>query len=724
MASIHCCNQVSPRAVRLKRLSLAAALACLGGAGAPALAEDVQALPTVTITAQKPSVSAHSQVSGFGDTPVWDVPIQAQTYTLSQLRGVDAQRLSDITTLDASVSDSYNAAGYWDIISVRGYTLDNQNNYRREGLPISAETSIPLDNKEAVELLKGASGMQAGVSAPGGMVNFLVKRPTLNLLSARTEFRDGSALAAVDLSRRFGVQDAFGLRFNAAVEHLDPQLFDSQGHRQVLALAADWHVAPGSTLEAEVETSHRSQPSQPGFSLLGDTLPKASSIDPRINLNNQAWSLPVVFDATTATLRWTQELAQQWRLKVTAGTQQLKTDDRTAFPNGLYDLTQPAPPCNPCDRFSADGHFTLWDYESDNEHRRTDALDFQIHRSFDTGAQQHDFTVGVLRSVFKAIFGPLTYNPAGTGSIDGATVVPPAPGSYDGNANRHESSTEWYIRDHAVLSHQWEAWMGLRSTQLQRASELTNGSQAVSYKQAFTTPWIALSRPLSSTAMIYASWGQGVETYVTPNKTGYNNLGQPLPAARSHQFELGLKAHAARVDWALVYFDISRPNVTDTRVDYFLDGKERHQGLEAQGSWHVGAWDLGASGLLIDAKIRGSSDASVNGQRPINVPDHALKLHAAYHLASVQGLSFSGSLVHEGRREILLPNSLTLPTWTRVDLGVEQHIDTRLAEWTLSAGLINAFDRRAWQESPFQYGHVYLYPLAPRTLYVALQTTF
>jgi iron complex outermembrane receptor protein len=61
---------------------------------------------------------------------------------------------------------------------MRGFTLDNRFNYRRDGLPISAETSLPLDNKERIEILKGTSGIQAGTSAPGGLVNYVIKRPT------------------------------------------------------------------------------------------------------------------------------------------------------------------------------------------------------------------------------------------------------------------------------------------------------------------------------------------------------------------------------------------------------------------------------------------------------------------------------------------------------------------------------------------------------------------
>ena len=87
-----------------------------------------------------------------------------------------------------------------------------------------------------------------------------------------------------------------GLRINASGQsRLDPPLArNSRGH----ALAC-WQWPPKRALgkndqpvgsRGGVEPPERS-PACPGFSLLGDRLPNAADqIDPRINLNNQAWS--------------------------------------------------------------------------------------------------------------------------------------------------------------------------------------------------------------------------------------------------------------------------------------------------------------------------------------------------------------------------------------------------------------------------------------------------
>lgn len=146
-----------------------------------------------------------SELTNLSDESLARTPISANVVTNKQIESAGAKRLSDLNQFDASVSDAYNAAGYWDYATVRGFVIDNKYNYRRDGLPINAETYIPLDNKEQVDILKGTSGIQAGTSAPGGLINYMVKRPTQNdVRSIRLEGNSqGSLQGAVDLGGRF-----------------------------------------------------------------------------------------------------------------------------------------------------------------------------------------------------------------------------------------------------------------------------------------------------------------------------------------------------------------------------------------------------------------------------------------------------------------------------------------------------------------------------------------
>lgn len=699
-------------------------------AQAAAQAQDVQ---RITITGS--AVPRSPSVAGFGDEPLARVPLSATVIDQRQLQDAGIASLGDITRLDAGFTDAYNAPGYWNQVAVRGYTLDNRYNYRRDGLPINAETVIAQANKQSLEVLKGTSGVQAGTSSPGGLLNLVVKRPRERMRDAGLAWtQSGTFEASADVGERTG---AFGWRVNASGARLDPQLRASRGERWLAAGAIDYRLDGGTFIEFEAEASRQSQPSTPGFSLLGSLLPDARRIDPRINLNNQAWTLPVVLAGRTGSLRVTQPLAasvdQPLDLVVHAMRQRLTSDDRIAFPFGCSAE-------NAFDRYCSDGSFDFYDFRSDGERRTSDALDVSLRGQTQLAGLKHQFHAGVLFTRHEARFGGQAFNFVGTGTIDGLSAVPPDPTLFDGNSNRNERSTEWHLQDAITLSPEWSVWAGLRHTRLNRRSVVTDGSLPTDYRQSFSTPWFALAYAVDPGAQLYASAGQGIESEVVPNRSFYANTGQPLPALKSRQVELGFKQAMATLDWRVALFDIRRPTSNDFHTDDGVpaagdctdadpcarrtDGAARHRGLELEGEWQLGGLSLRGSAMWLRARREDSADAALNGLKPTNVPARSVKLQAAYNVRAVPGLAWVGFITHEGERMVLPDNSVATPGWTRVDIGVRytQRLGAQTLVWRL--GVDNLADHRAWQEAPFQFGHAYLYPLAPRTWHASVLASF
>ncbi|MBA4110614.1 MAG: TonB-dependent siderophore receptor [Leptothrix sp. (in: Bacteria)] len=691
-----------------------------------------ESLPSVTVTAPAPR-TGQASITGFGSTPSWQLPMQAQTITSTALKNSGAQRLADITSLDASISDSYNAPGYWDFLSVRGFTLDNVYNYRREGLSINAETSIPLDNKDAIEVLKGTSGIQAGVSSPGGLVNFLVKRPQGRVRSATFGFTGGdSVLGAVDLSDRFGVDKAFGLRINAAYEQLSPNERYADGKRHLLALATDFRINPGNLIEFEIEHSRRKQPSVTAFSLLGDNVPSAKSINPDINLNNQPWAMPVVMAATTGTLRWTHLLSPDWKLTSTYGIQRLKTNDRTVFSFGCFNEGLG-------DRYCSDGTFDVYDFQSENEYRLTQALNVALQGQVKTGGVSHALRAEALRSSYRIRVNNAALNYIGPGDISGNYgPLLRDPTADDPQHLRHHVSTELSVSDAVTFSEQWRAWLGLRHSRLSRDTVRSNNSAPnVASDQSFTTPWAAIGYSFAPRRQIYASWGEGIESKNAPELppaayglVNYTNAGQALTSQKSRQIEVGVKGQESSWQWGLGAFRVHKPQdgILDTLPDptYVIDGEAVHTGLEGQLQGRWGAWELNSSAMVLDAKRQGSSHAEINGKQAVNVPEHTVKLSADYKVAALQGLTLQGQVVHEGKRMVLEDNSMSIPAWTRFDTGLRyvQQAFSQQGSLTWRVGVRNLFDKRAWRESPKQFDHLYLFPLARRTVTASVQADF
>lgn len=685
---------------------LVAALAAAAGAHA-------QGVTLKPVLIQERSAPA-ADITPFGDTPLVEVPAAITVIDRRQIEATGARRLADLTSFDPSVNDAYNAPGYWDFLSIRGFTLDNRFNYRREGLPVSAETVIPLDNKERVEILKGTSGIQAGTSAPGGLVNYVVKRPTQrDLREVRLEATQrASLLAAADLGGRFGVDRAIGWRLNLAQERLRPLLRHLDGDRTLVALAADWRVKPDSVFEAEVESSRRTQPSQAGFSLLGPTLPAVPDL--RLNLNNQPWSQPSRFDALTGTLRFEQALNPQWRWSAQLGTQRLKTDDRLAFPFGCGAEGN-------FDRFCSDGTYDLYDFRSDNERRNQHGAALNLRGKAEVGGVTHDVSAGLLASRLRHRFQPQAFNYVGTGNVDGTLFTPPDPSPLTVIPDRDERSTELQLNDAIRWNDRFTTWLGVRHTRLDRG-----------YTQSLTTPWVAATYRFGDVTA-YGSWGQGVESAQVPAAAvvPFLNAGEVLPALKSRQVEVGLKGGSETLAWHAALFRIRRPM---TNIDFCTrtfsectgryDGHAVHRGLEAGAQWNTGAWELSGGFTLLDAQRDGSTaEPTVNGQRPTNVPRNVVRATAVWKVPAVAGLQLRGHVSHEGRRSVLADGSLELPAWTRVDASAQYLTRWGATQLRWTVGVDNLLGKRYWRESPFQFGHVYLYPGAPRTVRVGLTAT-
>jgi len=709
----------------------AATLLCIASIG-NALAQS--ATPEITITSPPPQ-----QVSGFGDTPLSKAPFSAISIDNQSLRDVGAKRISDALRLDASVTDSYNSPAYWDMLSVRGYTLDNRYNFRREGLPISAETMIPMENKDRIELLKGTSGIQAGTSSPGGLANYVVKRaPTASnetIRAVTASYGSGkSSSVALDLGSRFGENKEYGYRFNTAYEDLNPYIQKTQGHRNLVALAMDWRVSADSRLEFEFEKSERQQIGVNGYSLLApasapDTQPSLPSVvNGKTNITAQSWSMPAVFNNTSGTVRFKKNLSDGWLWTTQYGGQRLRTDDRLAYGFGGGNSNGTAP-----NSFIAGPRFDVYDYRSENERRLTDSLQTMVNGHTEISGITHRVSLSIMRSrQLDRLQDTQLYSFAGTSTAYGGAVPTQTFGTTYFNTNRSEYSNELSFTDRVELTTRTSIWGGLRYTSSNRSTvSLKTNSNPVNQQTAVATPWLALSHEYASGSTVYASFGEGVELFAAPNNATYFNAGQFLGVHRSKQVEVGAKGKSNQsLNWNAAVFHIERPLAYDNTNEYpytrVVDGTQTHTGLDAGFQWTQKQWLLSGQAQWLHARITDTSTvgATLNGSQPLNVPEITLRALAQYRWTEIPGLRTSLRLSHEGQRRVKEDGSINLPAWTTMDFSA--HYETRIqgtrTEWTL--GVDNLTDRQYWRESPKQFGHYYLYPGAPRNLRLTVRTLF
>lgn len=231
-------------------------------------------LPTITVSGERGNALRvrNASVAGLDDTPLRDTPASVSVVTRAQLDDQQAKRLSDVVRNDASVVNDYAPVGYFEGFAIRGFPVDLASAIRIDGLTVSGEQNVPLENKERVEILKGLAGIDSGVVAPGGVINFVTKR-SANVASVTGGVDSrGSTSAAVDLGRRFGPDNQFGFRINAAKENMHSYIDGTNGRRTFGSIAADWDISPRASLQLNAEFQQWIQRSAPGYQLLGGTV--------------------------------------------------------------------------------------------------------------------------------------------------------------------------------------------------------------------------------------------------------------------------------------------------------------------------------------------------------------------------------------------------------------------------------------------------------------------
>lgn len=705
---------------------LTAAVLLTLGAGSVAAQ---QTLPAVTISDRAAPQEEPSNYAEFGGLPLRELPLSITVLSARELRNQGVDSLSEAIRRDPAASDAYNTVGYVETIQLRGFQLDPLLNYRRNGLPVSAYTPFSLVTKQQIEIQKGLNGVVTGPSSPGGTVNFVTKRATIDISEASLDLSErGTWLAAADFGRR--TSDSFGYRFNAALGQRHPHARDADGEQGVFGAAVDWRGPAGIRAQAEFELANSRQISVPGFGLLdrdgdgvAETVP--APIDPRLNLNNQPWSQPFESRSRIGTASLAIPLSERWTITISGLLQATTTNDRLAFPDGCSSGPNYVYP-GLCGNYDVD----IYDYRSEDERRNTRGLDVALEGQLVLAGMQHRLRLAPRTTRYSERLQPLqAYNFVGTINALAPTPLPADPSLTSLNTDRDLRIDDVQLSDTIDLTDRWRLFAGTRLVRVQAASWRSDGSRALRFSQSAATPWLALSYAPAPDQLLYASWNQGFEPEAVPNRPlRYTNAGQVLPVTRSTQAEVGWRgqlgaAHAV----SLALFDIRRPRAQEQQVssdpnlpNYTLvaEGQQaRHRGVEIDWTWTIDRkLRLLAQAMVLDAEIDRSLDPALTGKRASNVPEAAGALQLDWSPSALRGLQVSNRIYASGQRAIGPDNAAELPSWWEWNawLTVPLKIGGLNTQWR--AGIDNITDRRFWREAPTQYwGGTYLFPGQPRT---------
>ncbi|MET3137496.1 iron complex outermembrane receptor protein [Undibacterium sp. GrIS 1.2] len=675
-----------------------------------------KALPEVVIRANKTDSNKNdvAKIGGFADAKLSDTPASITVFTQQQLQDLSIRTSSDAMKFDASVNDAYNAVGYSEQFSIRGFALDNTSSYRKDGLAIPGDASIPLENKERIEILKGLAGFQAGFATPGGIVNYVTKRPTTTPLRSVTVAASerGTLYGSLDLGGQSDDQQ-FGYRINAATEKLRSYVKGADGDRQFISGAFDWHITPKALLQLDMDYQKKSQLTVPGFQLFNGTdLPRNVSADTM--LNNQPWAKPVSTRDSNIGLRFEYQFNDDWRASFSANRHEFKRDDYTAFPYGCSSA-------NLFPGYCANGDYDVYDYQSVGESKSPVATQGILNGKFRLGGLQNTVAVGFSTFQRRDRFGDYVYDLVGTSNVFQPIVVPQTTNT-TGPVLLRRTDKEWslFAQDIIDLTDTVKLDIGIRHVAIKRQQ-----IDAPGYDRNYELPSVALLFKPQKSWTLYGSYTEGLEHGgIAP--FGTNNVNQMLNPSKSKQVEFGLKADVAQdISITAAVFHITKSlEYTNSDNVYVSNGHAIHNGLEVSAQGRITpALMLGASVTALAAHQYDTGIAGLDDKRVTNVPELKSVVYADYAIASIPGLNINGSWDYSGNKVFQPDNSVIVPGYQVFNLGARYVTKVATVVTTLRFNVDNVGDKFYWRDVTQSLGG-YLLPGAPRTYKVSAQFDF
>ncbi|ABI60192.1 TonB-dependent siderophore receptor [Nitrosomonas eutropha] len=646
-------------------------------------AEAGQKLPAVTVTGERIGSfnSDFVQVGTFRDMAPIDVP---QTSNVITREVLDAQATTGIFGAlrnTAGVTRSQLNGSTYDNIAIRGILVENRSNYRLNGsLPIINLIDIPMENKERVEVLKGASSLYYGFVPPSGIVNLVTKRASKDPVSNVSLMVNmyGGANSHIDLGRRFGSEQQFGARINLLAGREDIGIRNFSGHRALVSGAFDWRVTDKLSLKLDVEHYRKEVSEQAAIrapAAINGVITLPPVPDARRNLAGEWQKYDA--EATNLLLRADYAISDNWGLLFEIGRAETRRD-RNFSQFQDYNLVT--------------GAGTLRTFFNRGQNWDNQNIRTEVFGRFPGQFITHEVSVGFTGNERRQ--NPRTsstfdtaqnlYNP-----IDIAHQSPTTPFS----ANRSKiTDLGVYISDRILIGSKLQIMLGARGSFYKSVAKTTH------YKADRINPSLSLMyKPIPNVSM-YASYIEGVEESGQAPANRANN-GEILAPAVSKQKEVGVKALVAQgILLQVAYFDIKRASTTvDAANRFVLNGMAQYSGFELSASGEVTKQlSLIGSALFMESEQLNKANAETFGKIPDNTPKRTASLFAEYRPTSIPGLALSSGVYYVGRRPVNSANQAFVDDYAILSLGARY--TTRIAgkRATVQAVVDNVTNSNYW----------------------------
>lgn len=670
-------------------------------------------------------VARGGRVGLLGNQDIMDTPFSSTAYTSALIRDQQAKSVADVLLNDPTVRSARGFGNFQELYMIRGFPVPSDDMTFNGLYGVLPRQYVAAELVERVEVLRGANAfLNGGTGAVsgfgiGGTVNILPKRAGNDPLTQVTAGIDngGHALLSTDISRRFGEDQSTGLRINAARRDGSSTIKNEDRELSLLSIGADFRSRDVRLSADAGYQDHRINAPRPSVEPNGGipTAPDASS-----NFA-QPWTFAKE-RSTFATVRAEIDLADETTAWAAAGVRLGDEENRLANPKA-----------------TAAGVTNT--YRFDNI--RNDQVltgEVGLRRKFHIGDVKHTVVASAsnYQLTSRNAWAASNWNANGfQGDVLGnlyspGTVAMPALVNASGNyANplvtaRNHSNTIALADTMAFDQDRLRITVGARHQSIDnREYDYNSGVQTKRYDQSRVMPMAGVVFRVQPAMSLYANYIEGLTAGDTApwNAT---NAGSSLAPHVSKQQEVGVKYDGGRLGAGVALFSTTKPFGMLNASSLFVNGGEqRNQGIEFSvfGEAARGVRLLGGLTFL-DGKIVNDVDGSLVGKRAIGVPQSQATLGADVDVPGIAGAAISSRIVYTSSQYANANNTLSIPSWTRVDLGARYVTEINKQVVTFRARVDNLFDRNYWASTGGYPGYGYLVLGAPRTLTVSATVDF
>ncbi|VFR34251.1 Ferrichrome-iron receptor [plant metagenome] len=675
---------------------------------APTPSPDVQTLQSVTVRAEAPisaptpttygggQVATGGQMGMLGNLDIMEAPFAISSYTSKLIQDQQARKLGDVVKNDSSVQVGHGFGTQAETFVIRGFALNNDDLSFNGLYGILPRQVLPTQMVERVEVFKGASGFLNGAapggSGLGGLINIQPKRATDDPISrvdvdytSRGQFGGG-----VDIGRRWGADNQFGVRVNAAHRDGETSVRDEEERVSMGSVGLDFR---GERLRVSVDAGAQKvrvdRPRSTINLVANGGVPSA----PETDVN---WGQPWAYtDLESRFLvgRAEFDLNSNWMTYAAIGT---STDEE----EGIY-----ATPRVGSDGVGTQGYL--------NSPFRRDSVTGEagLRGRFNTGTVGHrvNLNVSALKQIGRTAWASGASNPQNIHDpVQFERPVEGAPSADLSDPPRSERTILRSVTLSDTLSFMDERLLVTIGARHQSIDQRTYGASGSAYDDSVISPMGGIVFRATDNLSVYANYIQGLARgEVAPNNAA--NPGELFKPARTKQIEAGVKADFGDYGASFAVFQIQRPDFyQDNNTNIFSDaGRQRNRGVELNvyGEPMTGLRLIGGI-TLMQAKLRNTNGGLQDGNYARGVPKYQAVLGAEYDLPALHGLTLQGHVSRRGSQYVNPENTLEIPAWTRVDLGARYTTKLQGKEVTWRLGVDNVFDKKYWATVAPVFGQI------------------